>query len=43
VNLLQMGAAPLSLQMFLVFGSSGRELQKLGVLAKARSEKEALR
>jgi hypothetical protein len=36
VNLLQMGIAPLGLQMFLVFGSSGRERQKLGVLAKAR-------
>jgi hypothetical protein len=36
VNLSQMDAAPLGLQMFLVFGSSGRERQKLGVLAKAR-------
>jgi hypothetical protein len=32
----QMDAAPLGLQMFLVFESSGRERQKLGVLAKAR-------
>jgi uncharacterized membrane protein len=36
VNLSQMDAAPLGLQMFLVLGSSGRERQKLGVLAKAR-------
>jgi len=36
VNLSQMDAAPLGLQMFLVFGSSVRERQKLGVLAKAR-------
>jgi len=36
VNLSQMDAAPLGLHMFLVFGSSGRERQKLGVLAKAR-------
>ncbi len=36
VNLSQMDAAPLGLQMFLDFGSSGRERQKLGVLAKAR-------
>ena len=36
VNLSQMDAAPLGLQMFLVFGSSGRKCQKLGVLAKAR-------
>ena len=36
VNLSQMDAAPLGLQMFLVFGSSGRERQKLGALAKAR-------
>ena len=36
VNLSQMDAAPLGLQMFLVSGSSGRELQKLGVPAKAR-------
>jgi hypothetical protein len=32
----QMDAAPLGLPMFLVFGSSGRERQKLGVLVKAR-------
>lgn len=36
VNLSPMDAAPLGLPMFLVFGSSGRERQKLGVLAKAR-------
>jgi hypothetical protein len=36
VNLSQMDAAPLGLQMFLVSGSSGRERQKLGVPAKAR-------
>jgi protein kinase-like protein len=36
VNLSQMDAAPLGLQMFLVSGSSGRERQKLGVSAKAR-------
>ena len=36
VNLSQMDAAPLGLQMFLVFESSGRKRQKLGVLAKAR-------
>jgi hypothetical protein len=36
VNLSQMDAAPLSLPMFLVFGSSGRERRKLGVHAKAR-------
>jgi hypothetical protein len=36
VNLSQMDAAPLGLQMLLVSGSSGRECQKLGVLAKAR-------
>jgi len=36
VNLSQMDAAPLGLQMFLVFKGSGRERQKLGVLAKAR-------
>ncbi len=35
VNLSQMDAAPLGLQMFLVFGSSGGECQKLGLLAKA--------
>jgi hypothetical protein len=36
VNLSQMDAAPLGLQMFLVSGSSGRERHKLGVPAKAR-------
>jgi hypothetical protein len=36
VNLSQMDAAPLGLQMFLFFGSSGRERQNLGVLAKTR-------
>ena len=36
VNLSQMDAAPLGLQMFLVSGSSRREGQKLSVLAKAR-------
>ena len=36
VNLSRMDAAPLGLQMSLVSGSSGRERQTLGVLAKAR-------
>jgi len=35
-NLAQKDAAPLGLQTFLVLGSSGRERQTLGVLAKAR-------
>jgi hypothetical protein len=43
VNLTQMDAAPLGLQMFLVFAGSGRERQKLGLLAKAPVKKEALR
>jgi hypothetical protein len=35
VNLSLMDTAPLGLQMFLAFGSSGRECQTLDVLAKA--------
>ena len=34
--LIGLDAAPLGLQMFLVFGNSGRERRKLGVLTKAR-------
>jgi len=36
VNLSRIDAVPLGSQMFLVLGSSGRERQRLGVLAKAR-------